>query len=425
MIRPLSAASGAHEDMKKHLWVIALIAAACAAPALGQTKPAAVNAACLACHPQSAVEGSVHGRLACSECHVIPPGAGTKEVPHAPKNDIPLVDCTAKCHRGDARTKPGVSPSFYADSVHGQGYLERGEKDVAKCWDCHGKHNIKPVGDPDSLVARQNIPLLCSRCHENMSVVLKYNIHAESPYKEYIRSVHGKALVAKGSATFAAVCTDCHGVHNIQGIGQVHMQAKDPVTCGKCHVPIFNEYKDSIHGQQALIGNIDVPLCVDCHGEHTVAAVRDAAAPTAKRNIPDTCSGCHARPEIMKKYGVPADRIQTFIESFHGIAIGLGDKAEASCTDCHGVHSIRPAIDPQSMVHASNLPKTCGQPNCHPGMPEKISQAKIHRESLAKSSGTPYYINKILLWALIIVVAITVIWFLFELVERRRRPKTP
>jgi len=405
----------------------AAVAAASAAAAAGpaQTGGKAKNAACLACHKESLVEGSVHAKLACSECHAIPAGGEIKDIPHAPAKAIPPVDCTAKCHRDDKRTQPGLSPSFYADSVHGQGYLERGEKDVAKCWDCHGKHNIKPVKDPDSVVSRQNIPLVCSRCHENMNVVLKYNIHAESPYKEYIQSVHGKALVTKGSATFAAVCTDCHGVHNIQGIGQVHMQAKDPATCGKCHVLIFDEYKNSIHGQQALTGNIDVPLCVDCHGEHKVAAVRDAAAPTEKKNIPDTCSECHARPEIMRKYGVPADRIQTFIESFHGIAIGLGDKAEASCTDCHGVHNIRPAIDPQSTVHSTNIPKTCGQPSCHPGMPEKIAAAKIHRESLVKQTGTSYYINRILFWALIVVVAITVIWFFFELVERRRRPKRP
>ena len=400
-------------------------AAGAIAAAPGQAGASGANAACLACHKESFVEGSVHSKLVCSECHVIPAGGETKDVPHAPKKDIPLVDCTARCHREDSRKQPGLSPSFYADSVHGRGYLERGEEDVAKCWDCHGKHNIKPVKDPDSIVNRQNIPLICSRCHENMNVVLKYNIHAESPYKEYIQSVHGKALLSKGAATFAAVCTDCHGVHNIQGIGQVHMQAKDPATCGKCHVQIFDEYKDSIHGQQALKGNIDVPLCVDCHGEHTVAAARDAAAPTAKKNIPDTCSGCHARPEIMKKYGVPADRIQTFIESFHGIAIGLGDKSEASCTDCHGVHNIRPAIDPHSMVYSTNLPKTCGQPLCHPGMPEKIATAKIHRESPANQSGTPYYINKILFWALLIVVAITVIWFFFELVDRRRRAKAP
>jgi hypothetical protein len=383
--------------------------------------PAGMSAACLACHKTNTLEGSVHAAMACQDCHTILPGEG-KDVPHA--KTLPPVDCTAACHREPNRTQPGLSPAAYADSVHGQG-LKRGEKDVAHCWDCHGKHNIKPVLDPASVVSRKNIPLVCSRCHENMNVIIKYNIHAESPYQEYMKSVHGRAVYEKGLAGFAAVCTDCHGVHNIQGVGEIHKQARNPETCGKCHPVIFAEYKDSIHGREALKGNIDVPLCVDCHGEHTVASPRDIGAPTSKKNIPDTCSGCHARPEIMKKYGIPADRIRTFIESFHGIAIGLGDKAEANCSDCHGVHNIRPAIDPASMVHADNLPKTCGRPGCHPGMPEKITKAKIHRETGVKGSATSYVIFKILLWALIAVAAITIVRFVFELTQKRRRPKTP
>lgn len=419
---------GLFRILRAMAWVPVLAVAVLffAGPASGQPAkppiPPAGNGACLACHQANTLEGSVHAALTCRDCHKILPGE-TADKPHA--KTLPIVDCTTACHREPNAKQPGLSPAAYDDSVHGQG-VKRGEKDVARCWDCHGRHNIKPVADPASVVSRKNIPLVCSRCHENMSVVVKYNIHAESPYQEYMKSVHGRAVFEKGLAGFAAVCTDCHGVHSIQGVGEVHKQARAPETCGKCHPVIFAEYKVSIHGVQALKGNIDVPLCVDCHGEHTVASPKDTAAPTSKKNIPDTCSGCHARPEIMKKYGVPEDRIRTFISSFHGIAIGLGDKAEADCTDCHGVHGIRPAIDPQSMVHAANLPKTCGQPNCHPGMPEKITQAKIHRPTGIQSSGTTYLITKILLLALAVVLGLTLVRFVFELTQRkRRRAKTP
>ena len=409
-------------------WVPALAFAilASAGPAAARQAKAPVrpagNGACLACHPANTLEGSVHAAMACRDCHKILPGE-TADKPHT--KTLPIVDCTTACHREPNAKQPGLSPAAYADSVHGQG-VRRGEKDVARCWDCHGRHNIKPVTDPASVVSRKNIPLVCSRCHENMNVIVKYNIHAESPYQEYLKSAHGRAVFERGMAEFAAVCTDCHGVHNIQGVGEAHKQARDPETCGRCHPAIFAEYKDSIHGRQALKGNIDVPLCVDCHGEHTVASPKESAAPTSKKNIPDTCSGCHARPEIMKKYGVPEDRIRTFIESFHGIALGLGGKAEADCTDCHGVHNIRPAIDPESTVHASNLPKTCGRPGCHPGMPEKIAQARIHRPAGIQGSGTTYLITRILLIALAAVLGLTLIRFVFELTQRkRRRPKTP
>jgi hypothetical protein len=407
------------------LWIGAagLLLAAIPSTAAG---PADLKA-CRSCHAANTLAGSVHSTLSCTDCHAVaaaPVAAAAfltkdgKPVPHA--KTLPPVDCTLKCHHaaGPSPTEPG--PTAYADSVHGQG-SKRGEKEAARCWDCHGKHNIKPLKDPASVVGRANIPLVCSRCHENMSVVVKYNIHAESPYQEYKQSVHGRALSEKGLVRFAAVCTDCHGVHNIQGKGTPHIQARSPETCGACHVGVFAAYKESVHGREALKGNVDVPLCVDCHGEHRVAAARDAASPTSKKNVPDTCSACHARPEIMKKYGVPEDRIQTFIESFHGIAIGYGDKAEANCSDCHGVHDILPASDARSRINAANLAKTCGVADCHPGMSEKIATAKIHRRTGSKAGGATAVIIGLLKWALLIVAGMTVVWFVFALATRRRK----
>jgi ribosomal protein S27E len=414
-------------NVRSLVWLsLAFFPGLLACPISGQTaaknqRPAA-NVACLECHKDTTLQSSAHESLACTDCH-----AGLVRQPtgvaHQKKSDIPAVDCTKTCHRENHYARPGQSPVYYPDSVHGKAYLERGIQDVAKCWDCHGKHNIKKIEDPNSTVNRRNIPLTCSRCHENMTVVLKYNIHAEFPYQEYMQSVHGKALFEKGLVSFAAVCTDCHGVHNIQGVGEPNLQARQPETCGRCHVLILDEYKNSVHGSEAMKGNPDVPLCVDCHGEHKVEPVREAGAKTSKVRIPDTCSECHAKPEIMKKYGVPQDRIQTFIESFHGIAIGFGDKAEASCTDCHGVHNIRPANDPQSTVNAANLAKTCGRPGCHPGMPARIASAKIHLDINAKKSGPPYYVQKALIWILLLVIVVTAALFfpvLLRLIKRRK-----
>jgi hypothetical protein len=381
------------------------------------------NSNCLSCHSleastgsgknfrinESAFYSSVHASLKCVDCHKAAQLVKQREIPH--EKNLPDVNCTEKCHREDGQLRPGESPLYYPDSVHGKAYLERGVKEVARCWDCHGKHNIKKISDLESTVNRKNIPMTCSACHENMAVVIKYNIHRETPYQEYMQSVHGKALFKTGLLSFAAVCTDCHGVHDIQGVGQPYLTAKRPETCGKCHVLIFEEYKESIHGREALKGNVDVPLCVDCHGEHDIGSPSDKNAPTSPKKVPDTCSKCHARPEIMQKYGVPPDRIESFIESFHGIAIGLGEKAAATCTSCHGVHDIRPASDPLSKVNPANLAKTCGQKNCHPGMPEKIKNSKIHSVMSQNKSGAPYYVQKILLWVILLLAALTILWF--------------
>jgi hypothetical protein len=127
----------------------------------------------------------------------------------------------------------------------------------------------------------------------------------------------------------------------------------------------------------------------------------------------------------MRKYGVPEDRIQTFIESIHGIAIGLGDTAEANCVDCHGVHDILPAADQGSSVHPANLAKTCGQTACHPGMTERISETKIHRDVGDVRSGAPFYAQKILSWIVLVAAVLTLVYFIPLLIRRRRGSKFP
>jgi len=389
---------------------------------VSQERPTAPPA-CLECHGHVSLQGTAHAALACAECH---PGFVRREgtPPHQAKKDLPPATCGESCHKAPAGARPVTGPASYPDSVHGRAYLGRGVAEVAKCWDCHGRHIIKPAADPDSLVNRLNIPLTCSRCHEDMAVVVKYNIHAESPYQEYLRSVHGRGLARPTGRGFTAVCTDCHGVHDIRGVGASPLPARQPETCGRCHGPVLEQYSRSIHGREALKGNPDVPVCVDCHGEHTVAAAGSPGSPTAKGRIPDTCSACHARPEIMSKYGVPEDRIATFIESYHGIAIGMGGTAEATCVDCHGIHDILPAADPASKVFPANLPTTCGQVSCHPAMTEKVAGTKIHRDYSRRGSGAPYYVQKALLWAVLLLTALSLLYLAPALLRRARGTRT-
>jgi len=404
-----------------------------------QEKASSLHAKCLSCHKiesvcevkhkidESQFFASVHAGLDCTECHWVNQSETDKNIPH--KKDLPEVNCIARCHQEDQKTQPGSSPLHYPDSVHGKAYLERKIQDVPRCWDCHGKHNIKKPSNLESTVNRKNLPLTCSVCHEDMNVIVKYNIHCEKPYQEYMNSVHGKALYRKGLLLFAAVCTDCHGIHDIKGVGEPNLMAKRPETCGKCHILIFDEYRESVHGQEALKGNIDTALCVDCHGEHQIISPLNREAPTSLKNISHTCAGCHSRPEIMQKYGVPEDRVESFIQSLHGIATEYGDKATAKCTSCHGIHDIRPAENPFSRVNPANLAQTCGQEKCHPGISEKIANAKIHLDINQKKSGPPYYVQRVFLWIVILAVLFTILWFVpgfikkIKLLKNKKGPK--
>jgi hypothetical protein len=71
--------------------------------------------------------------------------------------------------------------------------------------------------------------------------------------------------------------------------------------------------------------------------------------------VPATCAKCHERVE------------QEFTQSIHGQAIAHGNWQAPVCTDCHGIHSIRAHLDPNSAVSAVNLARvTCAR--CHEGV---------------------------------------------------------
>jgi cytochrome b subunit of formate dehydrogenase len=60
-----------------------------------------------------------------------------------------------------------------------------------------------------------------------------------------------------------------------------------------------------------------------------------------------------------------------FMQSIHGQAITRGNSQAPVCTDCHGIHSIKSHLDPNSSVAARNLARTtCAR--CHEGV--RLSQ---------------------------------------------------
>jgi DnaJ-class molecular chaperone len=383
---------------------------------------------CSACHSNESrdpaapfvdletLDESVHSNLNCLDCH-----SDVHEVKHAvgeaPHQRYPAkVSCTDRCHvKGNKMGAPDFSPlDEYKDSVHGLAQ-RAGIEDSATCSDCHGRHNIRRKDDPESMVYRANIPRTCAICHEDMQVVVKHHIHAEQPFQEYEQSVHGRALYKAGLIEFAAVCTDCHGVHDIQPAGTPNIRPRNPETCGKCHVGIFNTYKESIHGIAAMEqGNIDAPTCTDCHGEHKIST-------PAEGKISSVCSQCHSEEGIMAKYDIPVDRSATYRQSFHGIATSYGSTTAANCASCHGHHDVRPPTDPKSSVNPKNLAQTCGKPECHPGISSKIASAKIHVDVNKKNSGSIYYVRQMFVWLFIGLLFVTFIWVVPDVIRRFRR----
>jgi cytochrome b subunit of formate dehydrogenase len=156
-----------------------------------------VTATCTSCHtahgelppddPRSTVfAGNVAST--CGTCHngieeqfrnsIHAPGVGK------PKGDIPLptcIDChtSHKISRTDlanfrlrmldqcGRCHESEATSFF-QTVHGK-VSRLGDLGAAKCYDCHGTHNILPPSDPRSALSRRNIENTCSQCHTGVN----------------------------------------------------------------------------------------------------------------------------------------------------------------------------------------------------------------------------------------------------------------
>jgi predicted CXXCH cytochrome family protein len=65
----------------------------------------------------------------------------------------------------------------------------------------------------------------------------------------------------------------------------------------------------------------------------------------------------------MRPYNLPTEQHVIYQTSEHGIALARGDDRAAVCSDCHGAHGVLSRADPESRVHARNIPSTCAR--CH------------------------------------------------------------
>jgi cytochrome b subunit of formate dehydrogenase len=67
-----------------------------------------------------------------------------------------IMDQCGRCHREVTET--------YFETFHGK-VSKLGFDAAAKCYDCHGSHNIYNINEPKSTLSRQNIVKTCGKCH--------------------------------------------------------------------------------------------------------------------------------------------------------------------------------------------------------------------------------------------------------------------
>jgi predicted CXXCH cytochrome family protein len=268
-----------------------------------------------------------------------------------------------------------IDSQTYDHSVHGdKGYA---------CTQCHT--NISGYPHPALQAAtRRDVSLqltqVCAQCHKAQVDLAVNDAHTEA------RQAGNKQ---------AAVCTDCHGTHDITSLASP--RSRIPQTCEKCHSQIFDLYKNSVHGS-ALIGqgNPDVPSCVDCHNAHNVQGPVNTQF---RLFSPQICARCHANKTLMTKYGINTNVFNTYLADFHGTtvemfqAVAPGQETNKPvCIDCHGVHDIKNVNDPSSTVIKDRLLVTCQK--CHPGASPNFPTAWLsHYQPSPQHYPIVYYVS--------------------------------
>jgi predicted CXXCH cytochrome family protein len=153
-------------------------------------------------------------------------------------------------------------------------------------------------------------------------------------YAIYLTSHHGEAI-ARGESR-AAICTDCHGVHDLRRSRDPSSSANArniPTTCGKCHAQeslmgefdldpnVVADYRSSIHGRLLLDeGSVAAPNCTSCHGVH-------GATPPGVGDIDKVCGACHEQTR------------RAFMDGPHYEGMTAAEVPE--CASCHSNHAIR------------------------------------------------------------------------------------
>lgn len=210
-----------------------------------------------------------------------------------------------------------------------------------QCTACHGgdasavsvaaAHRGNYVGVPK----RRDIPALCASCHSDVARMRGYNLPVDQ-LALYATSRHGQQL-AKGDEQ-VAVCTDCHGSHEILAPEDPRSSVflrNLPRTCARCHSDAalrakhglkddpFADYAASVHGKALLEqGNLSAPGCARCHGAH-------GASPPGVGDIDKVCGQCHGTTRTY------------FLEGPHKKA--MDDAGLPECVSCHENHRIVPA----------------------------------------------------------------------------------
>ena len=151
--------------------------------AVGDKARLGIPAICGKCHSdiKESYLSSVHGEevtngnanaAVCSDCHT----THNIESPDDTNTRIAITRNCGNCHQEELET--------YLSTYHGQ-VSTLGYTNTAKCYECHGFHEIRRISDPAALMNIDNRVETCRKCHEDASAgFASFQPHGNTKDKE-------------------------------------------------------------------------------------------------------------------------------------------------------------------------------------------------------------------------------------------------
>ncbi len=197
-----------------------------------------------------------------------------------------------------------------------------------QCGICHP---VQRVEHQAGVHAREEVD--CTSCHGGNAAATR----VEAAHRGSFRSLRDRGEVA-------ASCAECHA---------------DLLQMRPYNLPVdqYALYLTSEHGLAMARGEERTAVCTDCHGIHEIRSATDPKSSVYSRNLPATCGGCHGDGSLMEEFGLDAGVVEEYRTSLHGLALfDRGNRLAPNCTNCHGVHGAAPP-------GVGDVDKVCG--NCH------------------------------------------------------------
>ena len=323
--RRLDACVGCHEEIQpSHFGATGEDAPACTTchTIHGDTDPAAVqravSATCSTCHTTKHVlHGMTPGAEAplCTQCHI----NHAAHAPPGPMADSEVSGRCADCHGG----------------VHPEHALVPGGFTCTEC------HSVEPPPEPVTVEDRS---ATCNECHSDV-IPTHASVTDGAPTCLQCHDFEKNRMFDEAAhAGSTRTCSQCHSNGALTTVVEsgVAMSAQ----CAECHEDEWNALRSGGHRDAlADVPNADLPNCLTCHSSHVGA---DDTRGHTRLAATAQCIACHSRPDLIEKYGLPADVGASYTNDYHGETMqfllnqaGGGDEASVLvCADCHGAHKV-------------------------------------------------------------------------------------